>query len=104
MVSVWVAEVSLKVAVCEPGVLVTLLTLVKMSVCPPLEAVETVPAWLAVIEIELVAGFAEMVKVFDKPNVPLKVRFVEFVLSVVTLFKAPAPPLKVMNPERVKPL
>ena len=104
MVSVWVAEVSPKFAVCEPGVLVTLLTLVKLSVCPPLDAVETVPAWLKVIEIELVAGFAEMVKVFDKPVLPLKVRFVEFVLSVVTLFKAPAPPVKVMNPERVKPL
>ena len=65
MVSVWVAEMSPSVAVCDPGVLVTLLTLVKLSVCPPLEAVETVPAWLAVIDIELVAGFAAMVKVFE---------------------------------------
>ena len=73
MVSVWVAEVSPKVAVCEPGVLVTLLTLVKLSVCPPLDAVETVPAWLAVIEIELVAGLAEMVSVLVWPEVPFTV-------------------------------
>ena len=96
MVSVWVAEVSLKVAVCEPGVLVTFVMLVKISVCPPLDAVETVPAWLAVIEIELVAGFAEMVKVFELPDVPLKVMLLVLVLAVETATVVDAAPAKVV--------
>ena len=96
MVSVWVAEVSLQVAVCEPGVLVTLVMLVKISVCPPLDAVETVPAWLAVIEIELVAGFAEMVKVFELPDVPLKVMLLVLVLAVETATVVDAAPAKVV--------
>ena len=96
MVSVWIAEVSPKVAVCDPGVLVTLVTLVKLSVCPPLEAVETVPAWLAVIDIELVAGLAEIVSVLFRPDAPVKVMLLVLAFAVETATVVDAAPAKVV--------
>ena len=91
-----VAPVTPSVAVAAPGVSLSDVMLVKMSVCPPLDAVETVPAWLAVIEIELVAGFAEMVKVFELPDVPLKVMLLVLVLAVETATVVDAAPAKVV--------
>ena len=90
------APVTPSVAVAAPGVSLSDVMLVKMSVCPPLDAVETVPAWLAVIEIELVAGFAEMVKVFELPDVPLKVMLLVLVLAVETATVVDAAPAKVV--------
>ena len=96
MVSVWVAEVSLKVAVCEPGVLVTLVTLVKMSVPSEVPAL-SVPAFDPVRLSAVPVGLLVLiVKVLDLPDVPVNVMLLVLMFVVETATVVKAAPAKVV--------
>ena len=95
MVSVWVADVSHKVAVCEPGVLVTIVTLVKLSVPSEVPALN-VPAFDPVRLSAVPAGFAEIVSVFESEAVPVKVMLLLLVFAVETATVVKAAPAKVV--------
>ena len=96
MVSVWIAEVSPSVAVCDPGVLVTLVTLVKLSVPSDVPAL-SVPAFDPVRLSAVPAGLLVLiVKVLDLPDVPLNVSTLVLTLVVMMFTVVDAAPAKVV--------